>query len=139
MVAIAVAPFVLKDAVFTVGTDSYESNVSSVVFTPTSNTVTWVGLTPSSAFSDTSSPTWECAIGYAQDWKTANSFAQYLMANAGQSKVVVFKPQGITTGSPIFTATLIIAAGPIGGEVNTVQVGSVTLGVVGAPVKTAAP
>lgn len=139
MVAIAVAPFVLKDAVFTVGTDSYESNVSGVTFTPTSSTVTWVGITPTSAFSDQSTPTWSCVVDYAQDWVTANSFSQYLLANQGLTKVVVFKPQGITTGKPVFTASLIIVAGPIGGTVNTVQVGSVTLGVVGAPVKTAAP
>ena len=51
----------------------------------------------------------------------------------------MFKPQGATTGKPIITATVIIAPGPIGGAVNTVQVGTVTLGVVGTPVKTANP
>ena len=50
----------------------------------------------------------------------------------------MFKPKGATTGSPVFTADLIIAPGPIGGDVNTVQVGSVTLGVVGEPAKSAA-
>lgn len=139
MAAIAVAPFVLKDAVFTVGTDSYEAHVSAVTFTPSSSTVTWVGITPASAFSDQSTPTWVCQIDYAQDWTTTNSLAQYLLTNQGQTKVVVFKPQGNATGKPIFTATLILVAGPIGGAVNTVQVGSVTCGVVGAPVKTVAP
>lgn len=139
MPAIAVAPFVLKDAIFQVGTDSYEAHVSSVLFTPTYNAVTWVPITPTGAFTDQSSPTWQCAIEYAQDWTTPNSFAQYLIANKGQTKVVVFKPQGSTTGKPLFTASLIIVAGPIGGAVNTVQVGTVTLGVVGEPVKSVAP
>lgn len=139
MAAIAVAPFVLKDVIFQVGTDSYEAHVSSVKFTPSTETVKWQGLTPSAAFTDTTVPTWECEIAYAQDWVTANSLAQYLMTNSGTSKVVVFKPQGTTTGKPIFTATLNITPGQIGGDVNTVQTATVTMGVVGAPVKTTAP
>lgn len=139
MVAVAVAPFVLKDVKFTVGTDDYEAHVSSVQFVPNMATVTWQGLTPSAAFTDTTSPTWTCTVSLAQDWTTANSLAQYLLTNAGTKKTVVFKPKGTTTGMPIFTAELMIAPPPIGGDVNTVQVASVTMGVVGAPVKTTAP
>lgn len=139
MATIAVAPFVLKDALLTIGVDNYETNVSSVKFTPSASAVTWQGLTPASAFSDAASPVWTCTLAYAQDWKTANSLAQYLLANAGAQKVCVFKPQGAATGSPVFTATLILVPGEIGGDVNTVQVSSVTCGVVGAPAKTAAP
>lgn len=139
MATIAVAPFVLKDALFKVGTDNYEAHVSSVTFTPQMSPVTWQGLTPASAFSDASNPVWQCTISFAQDWTTTNSLAQYLLTNAGQQKTVVFNPQGATTGKPVFTATLIIAPGQIGGDVNTVQTATVTMGVVGAPVKTAAP
>ena len=139
MPVIATTPFVLVDAVMTVGTDDYQTSISSVLFEPTSSTITWQGLTPASAFSGVGSPSWTCKIAYAQDWKTANSLAQYLLTNSGQNKVAVFKPQGSTTGAPIFTATLMIVPGPIGGDVNTVQVAEVTLGVVGVPVKTAAP
>lgn len=131
MAAIAVQPFVLKDALFTVDADEYQAHVSSVVFTPASSAVTWIGLTPSSSFSDASSPTWSCAVGYAQDWTTTNSFARYLHDHQGETKAVVFAPLG--GDGPSFEAELIINAGPIGGEVNTVQVGTVTLGVVGAP------
>ena len=139
MAAIAVAPYVLKDAIFTVGTDSYEAHVSTVHFTPSVDSLDWVGLTPASAFTDVGSPKWACEISFAQDWTTTNSFAQYLLTNAGQQKTAVFKPKGATTGSPIFTATLILAPPEIGGDVNTVQVGTVTCGVVGAPVKSTAP
>ena len=139
MATIAVAPFVLKNALLQIATDNYEKHVSSVTFTPQLSSVTWQGLTPDSAFSDAASPVWSCTMSYAQDWTTTNSLAQYLLTNAGLQKVAVFKPQGTTTGMPIFTATVIIVPGPIGGDVNTVQVGSVTMGVVGAPVKTAAP
>lgn len=139
MAAITVAPFVLKDAIFTVGTDSYEAHVSTVHFTPNVDTIDWIGLTPSSSFSDTSSPKWQCEMSLAQDWTTTNSLANYLLTNAGQQKVAVFKPKGATTGSPIFTATLTLMPPEIGGDVNTVQVSSVTCGVVGAPVKSVAP
>lgn len=139
MATIAAQPFVLKDALLKVGADNYEAHVSSVLFTPSSSGITWQGLTPASAFSDAGSPTWTCTIEYAQDWKTANSLAQYLLANAGTQKVVEFRPQGTATGNPIFTATVVIVPGPIGGSVNTVQAASVTMGVIGVPVKTAAP
>ena len=133
MTAIAVQPYVLKNAVLTVDVDDYAAHVSSVVFTPSSSVVTWIGLTPSSAFSDSATPTWVCDIAYAQDWTTADSFSQYLLENQGQTKTVVFKPIGATVGDPVFTADIIIVAGPIGGEVNTVQVGTVSCGVVGEP------
>jgi hypothetical protein len=139
MATIAVAPIVLKDVVFTVGTDDYQSNVSSVKFTPQMSPVAWKGLTPTAVFSDAGSPVWTCTVSLAQDWTTANSLSSYLLANAGTQKVVVFKPQGTTTGKPIFTATLVIVPGDIGGDVDTVPVATVTMGVVGAPVKTAAP
>lgn len=139
MASIGIAPFVLKDMILSVGTDSYEQAVSSVQFVPSSSTVTWQGGTPASTFTDQTTPSWTCTLGYAQDWTTVNSLAQYLLANAGQQKAVVFKPQGIATGKPSFAATLIIAPGPIGGDVNTVQVATVTLGVIGAPVKTNNP
>jgi len=139
MATIAVAPFVLKDVLLVIGTDNYETNVAEVVFMPTSSQVAWQGLTPASTFVDQTIPTWTCKLTYAQDWVTTNSLAQYLLTNAGVTKTVVFKPQGATTGKPIITATVIIAPGPIGGAVNTVQTGTVTLGVVGTPVKTVNP
>lgn len=136
MPAIAAAPFVLKDAVFQVGTDSYEAHVSSVKFVPAQGTVSFQPITPAGTFTDTTSPTWTCTITYAQDWTTLNSLAQYLMTNAGTKKTVVFKPQGATgAGKPIFTVDLMIAPGDIGGDVNTVQTATVTMGCVGAPVK----
>lgn len=139
MAQIATTPIVLKDVLLVIGTDNYETAVSEVVFTPTSSQVSWQGLTPASTFVDQTTPTWTCKLTYAQDWVTANSLAQYLLANAGAQKTLVFKPQGSAAGKPIITATVIIAPGPIGGAVNTVQVGTVTLGVVGTPAKTANP
>ena len=139
MASIAVAPVVLKDVVLTVGTDSYEAHVSSVKFTPSTNTLSWKGLTPSAVFTDVTAPTWTCTITYAQDWVTTNSLANYLLTNAGQQKAVVFKPQGAAAGKPSFAATLTITPGDIGGDVDQWMTATVTLGVVGVPVKTLNP
>lgn len=139
MAVIAVAPIVLKDCALLIGADNYEAHVSGVKFVPAVTAVAWKGLTPTSVFSDASAPVWSCVLSYAQDWKTTNSLSQYLLANAGTQKVAVFKPQGITSGNPIFTATIIIVPGEIGGDVDTVPVSTVTMGVVGVPVRTVAP
>src|SRR5512138_814193 len=139
MTQIAIVPIMLKDILLQIGTDNYETNVSKVLFEPESTIEAWQGLTPASAFTDATVPVWTCTLDYAQDWVTANSLAQYLLANVGQTKVAVFKPQGATTGKPIWTANLIIVPGPFGGEVNKYMVGTVKLGVAGQPVKTANP
>ena len=137
MAVIAAVPFVLKNVTLKVGSDNYEAHVSEVTFTPSTSTVTWQGLTPAAAFSDATTATWVCTMAYAQDWDTTNSLANYLLANAGTAKVAVFQPNAAAgAGHAIFTATLNIVAGPIGGAVNVVQTGSVTCGVVGVPVKT---
>lgn len=139
MATIAVAPIVLKDVIFQVGTDSYEAAVSSVKFVPSYPVSKWKGLTPASVFSDTGIPEWVATIDFAQDWLTTNSLSQYLLTNAGTQKVVVFKPQGTTTGKPIFTATLVIKSGDIGGTVDAFMTSSVSMEVIGQPVKTTAP
>lgn len=139
MATIVTTPFVITDAILTIGTDDYQSAVEEVRCAPKVNIVTWQAMTPSGAYSAPTTPVWELKLVYAQDWKTTNSLAQYLLANNGLTKTCVFKPQGVTTGSPIFTVSAIIVPGPIGGKVNTVQLAEVTLGVVGQPVKTAAP
>lgn len=135
MAAVAVAPFVLKDATFRVAADNYESHVSQVQFDPAVTQQSWQGLTPAAAFTDASSPTWACTIAYAQDWKTPNSFSSYLFAHQGQtiSVELVTNP-----GAGTWKASLIIAPGSVGGPVNAYAVGTVTLGVSGQPTFTPA-
>lgn len=127
---IEIAPFVLKDVVFEVAAHEYKKNVSQVEFTPSTSSVTWQGLTPSASFSDQSNPAWTCTIAYAQDWETVDSLSQYLLAHAGEKVAARFVTN---TGAGQFAATLILSPGPIGGTVNAVGVGTVTLGVDGAP------
>lgn len=132
---IGIAPFVLKDVTFEVADHEYKKNVSQVEFQPSTTSVTWQGLSPDASFSDQSAPVWTCVVAYAQDWTTPDSLSQYLLEHAGEKVAARF----ITNdGAGEFAATLILAPGPIGGTVNDVGVGTVTLGVDGAPTFTAA-
>lgn len=137
MAVIAAAPIVIKDAIVTVGTDSYEKHVSSATFqpTPTIPTVQWKSLSPTSQLNDVGalSTAWVLVLEYAQDWETTNSLSNYLLTNAGTTKTVTVQPQR-GTGKKAFTATVTIVPGPIGGKVDEVPVGSVSLPLSGAPV-----
>lgn len=125
MAQIALDPLVLKDTILTIGTDTYEKHVESVTFEPTASTMSFVGL-GGNTHTDTGIATWVCTLGYAQDWETANSLSQYLLANEGDAVAAVFKPR--TGTGPTFTATLSITPGPVGGMVNAYSKGQVSLG-----------
>lgn len=127
---IAVQPFDLKDVDLEIGTDNYKSHVSSVRFVPTASTSTWKGLAPSATFTFGGKATWTCETEFAQDWETANSLSQYFFDHEGEEVDVTFRPK---SGGVGFTATLIIAAGPIGGTVDQPATGSVTHGCKGKP------
>lgn len=130
MAQINVTPIVLRDVLLSIGSDSYEKHVSGVTMTPSSGTVNWTGLEPTSVYTFPTSETWTVTLDYAQDWETTNSLSLYLMANAGTKKTMVFEP---VDGGQGFTADVYIASGAIGGQVNAVATASVTLGVVGKP------
>jgi hypothetical protein len=136
---ILVAPFTLKDVSLIFGPSTgvsfeFNASVSEVTFTPSTSTVEWKGLHANS-YTDQSTPTWTVAVSFAQDWDTTNSLSSYLLANAGMHVPVVFKPKLAAT--PTFYATVILTPGPIGGAVDQVAVGTVTMGVGGAPSQTA--
>jgi hypothetical protein len=140
MAQVVTTPIVLKDARFLVALDSYESAVSGVTFTPSSSTVSWKGLTPTSLFTGASTATWTCELAYAQDWSTPESLSRYLLEHEGETIEAVFVPQMSTEDDvPTFTASIIISPGAIGGTVDSVATATVTLGVVGRPVLSVAP
>jgi len=136
MATIGIAPIVLKDVTLKIGADNYEANVSSVEFVPTASTVTWKGLTPSAQFTSIGNATWVCNLAYAQDWETVNSLSQYLLDNEGEAVVADFYPED---GGQGFRATIVLTPGAIGGTVDTVAVGSVSLGVQGKPARIVTP
>lgn len=139
MATIAVQPILLTNIDLKIAADNYEAALSKVQFDPATAIVKWKGLTPASVFNFSTSADWTVTLEFAQDWSTTNSLGQYLLANAGKTVVMTFKPQKPATGtSPTWTASVIIAPGAIGGAVDTVATASVTLAVVGVPALTVA-
>ena len=139
MAAPALVPIILNDVVLTVAADNYEGHVSRVEFVPTASLVKWSGLTPTSVYQFPTASVWALNLDYAQDWATASSLSQYLFDNEGTTKVITFKPKKPASGTaPTWTATVIITPGAIGGAVDAVPVGTVSLGVQGKPVRTVA-
>jgi hypothetical protein len=141
MTQIAVQPHVLKDVILSIGVDAYEKHVSQAELRPSTKVekLTWQGMTPAAKFSEAGTPetSWDLIISYAQDWETPNSLSQYLLTNSGQTKTVVLQPKR-GAGGKTFTVDVTIVPGPVGGNVNTVAVGSVTMPCDGDPVPGAA-
>lgn len=138
MGTIAVKPILLRDVVLdikvsgTATTDSYQNHVSRVYIAPNTTTVRWRGLAPAAKFAGQTDPDWTAELSFVQDWETVNSLAALLLANSGKEADLTFRPRGGTT--PGYKVTAILTAPPIGGDVDAVMVGSVTLGVIGVPV-----
>ena len=131
MADIAIAPILMGNASLTLGTNGYQGHVSSATFTPGENEpVVWKELTPSSKFSFGRFAVWTLDLEYAQDWETANSLSEYLRANEGDTVTAVFEP---VDGGQGYTAEVILTPGPIGGAVDQVATGTVSLGVLGVP------
>lgn len=137
MATIVPEPFVLSDAVLTIGTDNFEAAVSNVTITPRTSTKSFQGLTPSARYTSVYVDGWDCQITLAQDWKNAASLANYLFdpTNEGVTKTAKFVP---VKGGPGFTCNLVIVPPAIGGAGGDYTTSQVTLGVSGRPVKVAA-
>lgn len=124
-------PLYMKEALLSIAATDYAAEVSSVVFTPSSSVATWKGLAPGAVHTAGGLATWTCDITLAQDYDTAASFANYLFDNEGEEVVLTFEPKA---GGATVTATVIIAAGAIGGAVDAFAEATVSLGVQGKPV-----
>lgn len=114
----------------TVGTDGYKAAVTSAELVPTTPTEVirdiGGGITVVSG-----PPEWALGLNFMQDLKTANSFSQYLIANQGTKKTVVYTPQ---TGGKGFTITALILAAKVGGAANAAAKSDITLPCDGQPV-----
>lgn len=114
----------------TVGGTEYAEAVASARFIPAQTINTWKGGTPDAVFSSSTKPTYTCAMKLGQDYETSGSLANYLMAHAGEAVSFVFRYNGGRT----ITATLLIAAPEIGGDIDAILDTTITHGVSGVPV-----
>jgi hypothetical protein len=119
-------PFIMGNATLTIDGVDYQDEVSGAVFTPTSSVVTRKGLSPDAVFSFPTNATWTLDLTFAQDFTADTTLAMYLLEHEGETITdVVFAP---VSGGRTFTADITIAPGAIGGNVDEVAVGTVSLG-----------
>lgn len=135
MAQIGVQPFTLTNVKLAIDSANYEKHVSQVEFQPQGGVTAWKGLTPDAAFTFAQNPTWQLVLAYAQDWTTPDSLARFLFDHQGETVDATFTP---LDGGPAIGASIVITAGPIGGTVDAVAAGTVTLGVNGRPTIAAA-
>lgn len=136
MPQISPSPIVLKDVTVTIGTDTYEKQVSQVLLTPTANAQSWRGLNPQASYSDVDTATWAAAVTFAQDHETPGSLSLYLFDNEGQKVTMLIKPR--SGSGPSYQVTVTLTPGGIGGQVGSWAESTVTLPCDGKPQRIAA-
>lgn len=130
MAVITPVPVTFNAATLKIGANNYELSVSAFTLTPTYPETEFKGIGGNS-IAGLGTPTWVCDLAYPQDWASANALAMYLFANQGTSVVADIVPKA---GGPGFRVTLVLKAGPIGGTVDELLAGTVSLKVSGQPV-----
>jgi hypothetical protein len=130
---------VLNNISLAIGADNYEASVNKARLVPTTPIAKWKGMTPGSSINLAGDPEWVLELGFAQDHETANSMSLYLATNLGQTKTIVLKPFKKPTGTmALYTVNALIIPGPVGGDLDSVAVGDVSLPINGQPVRTVA-
>lgn len=127
---VPLTPIRLHDARLLVDVDDYTLTVGQVTFTPDA---TW---DTDRRYDGTHRPSltavaWTVDLGHAQDVNTTDALTRYLLAHAGQTRVVRFEP---SAGGRGVTATVVLIPSPIGGAPDGVLEAVVALPVDGAPV-----
>ena len=137
MAEIIPEPFVLEDAVLTIGADDFAAAISSIIVAPQTSTKTFKGLKKNARYTKVVVDSWLCTITLAQDWENATSLANYLFdpANEGTTKASTLRP---IAGGVGFDVNLVIVPPQIGGPGGDYTTAEVALGVEGRPVKVAA-
>lgn len=132
MASITGTPFLIKDALLTLGTDDYSLVVSQAELVPTTPTATFKAINGTS-YNFSGKASWVLTAAFAQDWDNAASLSNYLFDNEGDTVAFSLKPNGATGES--FTGNLVLSVGNIGGTADGVAASSVTFQVIGKPVR----
>lgn len=130
MPVIDIAPLYMDGADLSIAGDDYAAHISGASFIPTSSAVTWTGAKPTATFTRQGRATWVLNINYAQDWESAKSLSQYFHDNEGETVDIILAP---VSGGKAFAASVTIAPGTIGAEINTFGTSTVSLGLNGRP------
>lgn len=122
---------VLKNHSITIAGTDYGPAVSTFRFVKSTSVQTIKGGTPTSVFTDMGAPTYTAEMTIFQDWETSGALVAYLLAHAGETVAVTYKPNA--AGGPSFTAQIVLDAPDIGGDIDAWLQTSLTHGVVGRP------
>jgi hypothetical protein len=128
-----VSPEVQKNLQLMIGSDEYQKHVSSVAWEPSTSQVEWRGGTPDAVFTDSAAPTWTANFVLIQDWENPDSLFNFLLAHAGESAEISYKP--VAAGEFSIDATVTLVAPAIGGAVGQYVEATVVMGST-APVPT---
>lgn len=123
-------PLYMSNSTLKIAADNYEAAVNSVTITPTTNTTTFKGLTPTAVFKRNDAPDWTAEVQHVQDWETPTSLSNYLLAHAGETVEMVFEPDA---GGPSVIVEVVLAPPSIGGAVGAFATSTVSMGVNGQP------
>ena len=102
----------VKNAVITIGTDTYEKHASDINWTRNSSQQSWQGLTDD-VVTDSLVDSHTCNIGVGHDYDNPDSLYNFLHAMEGLTASVTWKPSPSSTFT--VTATITIVAPTIGG------------------------
>ncbi|MFV0315493.1 MAG: hypothetical protein ACK5O2_00830 [Microthrixaceae bacterium] len=125
MPEISANPRLVRHLTITIGTDSFSKHVNNCTFTPTASQTEWRGGTPDAVFTDSPPASWACALTLVQDWETAASLCNFLLAHDGEQAEFVYKPQA--DGAVSFETIATIVAPVIGGAVGVYNESTVTM------------
>ena len=125
MTVITTSPLFVKSALVKFGaSDSYETAVRDIKFTPSTSVVTTRAMAPAAIYQDVDLATWTLEMTYLQDWSVATSLSRYLYANEGSVVTLTFEP---INGGATITASVTVSPGAIGGAVGAYAEASVSL------------
>lgn len=141
MADINVIPFIMKNAIVTLGSpgDDFAAACSSAGITPSGGTAEFKGLKKSAVFTFPTAATYTLDLEYAQDWHSDSSLSRWLWDHRGENVPFVLDPDDLGDGHTSWEGTVAITAGGIGGAVDAVATASVSLGIVGEPTPTLVP
>ncbi|WP_248242979.1 hypothetical protein [Microbacterium kunmingense] len=112
-----------------VGTDEYTTSVTSCALVPNTPKAQTTDI-GGGVTSFVGAAQWSAQITFKQDWSTANSLSQQLIAWHGTPKIFKYTPNA---GGKVVTFTVIAEAAQVGGGANSIHEATVTLQIVGQP------
>lgn len=114
----------VKNMRLKIGADNYELHANNVEWTPAITINRWQGGTPEAEVRDADVTAWDCAITMAQDYQNPDSLYNFMLANAGQTAIVEWKPD--PAGAFTTVAEITIVPPKIGGAVRAFHEATVT-------------